>query len=45
MKAALVAAALSLLPVAALADPMTDWSLLAGGTYSWNGSTSLPFLK
>jgi hypothetical protein len=39
-RATLVAAALSLLPVAALADPMTDWSLLAGGTYSWNGSTS-----
>jgi hypothetical protein len=36
-----LAATFILFPVAALADPDTDWSLLAGGTYSWNGlSTS-----
>ena len=39
--ASALSATLFLFPVAALADPDTDWSLLAGGTYSWNGlSTS-----
>jgi hypothetical protein len=39
-QAALVATTLILLPAAALGDSATDWSLLSGGSYSWNGSSS-----
>ena len=35
-----LSAILFLLPVLALADPDTDWSLLTGGSYSWNGSSN-----
>jgi hypothetical protein len=39
-RAVSLAATVALLPLAALADSATDWSLLAGGSYSWNGSSS-----
>ena len=35
-----LAATVVLLPLTVLADSATDWSLLAGGSYSWNGSSS-----
>jgi hypothetical protein len=35
-----LAATVVLLPLTVLADSDTDWSLLAGGSYSWNGSSS-----
>jgi len=39
-RAVSLVATVVLLPLAALADSATDWSLLAGGSYSWNGSSS-----